>query len=229
MTARSIVVLSGGQDSITTAYAAARESNLVGAIHFRYGQRHAIEREAAEWTVQDLGIPLQVCDVKALGQLGNSALVDGGVGDIGAAHPSLASLPASFVPGRNLIFLTLAAAYAMKVGATQVWTGVCEADYSGYPDCRGTTLDALQAALRLGMDFPDVELVAPLLTLSKAATFALADELGVLPVIIERSHTCYEGDRATRHPWGYGCGACPACRVRERGWLEFQAATEASP
>lgn len=127
---KSVVVLSGGQDSATTLINAIVESNVVGAVHFNYGQRHSIEVECARyWCSEVYNVPLEVIDIPAFSQIGNSALV--GSGDIAAKHPNLAELPASFVPGRNLVFLTLAAAYAMKVGASQVWTGVCQTDYSG--------------------------------------------------------------------------------------------------
>ncbi|MGL5079719.1 MAG: 7-cyano-7-deazaguanine synthase [Waterburya sp.] len=127
---KSVVVLSGGQDSATTLVVASKESQVVGAVHFNYGQRHSIERECAVyWCSEIYDIPLEVIDIPAFAQIGNSALV--GEGDVADQHPSLKQLPASFVPGRNLVFLTLAAAYAMKVGASQIWTGVCQTDYSG--------------------------------------------------------------------------------------------------
>lgn len=216
---KSVVVLSGGQDSCTTLALAASESEVRGCIHFRYGQRHGVELECARHWASRYGLPLEIAEVGALSTLGNSGLVESG--DISAQHPTLKHLPASFVPGRNLIFLTLAAAYAMKLGAQDVYTGVCETDYSGYPDCRRATVDALEAAIRLGMDFPELSIKTPLMYLSKAATFELAERLGVLDDVLENTHTCYQGDRSTRHAYGYGCGLCPACRVRERGWKEY--------
>lgn len=217
---RSVVTLSGGQDSSTTLAAAARDSSLAGAVHFRYGQRHEVELEAARYFADRFALPLEVVNVSAFRELGNSALV--GEGEVGGAHPSLRHLPASFVPGRNLVFMTLASAYAMRVGASEVWTGVCQTDYSGYPDCRRDTMDALEAAIRLGMDFPELEIVTPLMFLTKAETFSLAGELGVLEEVLEHSHTCYQGDREHRHGWGYGCGRCPACRLRAQGWEEYE-------
>ena len=216
----STVTLSGGQDSTTTLAAAISESNVVGAIHFKYGQRHAIEEQAARYFAERYHIPLEIVNVTAFQELGNSALV--GNGDVSGLHPTLKNLPASFVPGRNLVFMTLASAYAMRVGATQVWTGVCQTDYSGYPDCRRDTMDALEQAIRLGMDFGDLEIVTPLMYLTKAQTFALARDLGVLDDVLEHSHTCYEGDHVHRHVWGYGCGECPACRLRASGWQDYQ-------
>lgn len=218
----SLIVLSGGQDSVTTLYKAARETNIVGAVHFRYGQKHAIETECAQFHARKLGVELHEIDVPAFAQIGHSALLQNGGGNVNEAHPTLSHLPASFVPGRNLIFLTLAAALAMKLGATQIWTGVCEEDYAGYPDCRQSTLDALEKSIRIGMDFPDLCIVAPLIAKTKARTFALAEKLGVLDTIINFTHTCYNGNHETFHDWGYGCGQCPACQTRAAGWEQFQ-------
>lgn len=216
---RAVVALSGGQDSVTTLAQALREAEVVGAIHFDYGQRHRVELEAARFFAEWAGVPLEVVTVPAFRELGHSGLV--GDGDLSGAHPTLRHLPASFVPGRNLVFLTLAAAYAMRAGSREVWTGVCETDYSGYPDCRRATLDALEVSVRLGMDFPEFEIITPLMYEDKAATFARAERLGVLDLVLERSHTCYEGDRSIRHAWGYGCGSCPACKLRAEGWARY--------
>jgi 7-cyano-7-deazaguanine synthase len=217
---KSIVVLSGGQDSVTTAYLAAQESEVIGAVHFAYGQKHAIERECAQRAATRLAIELTVIDVPAFTQIGHSALLEG-AGSVNEAHPTLKHLPASFVPGRNLIFLTLAAALAMKLGAPRIYTGVCEEDYSGYPDCRDSAIRCLEITIQAGMDFPELEIVTPLMKRSKAATFAIAESLGVLDEIIEHTHTCYVGDHQTRHEWGYGCGTCPSCEVRAKGYTAY--------
>jgi len=223
----SLIVLSGGQDSITTFYLAQKSTQVRGAVHFRYGQKHAVEFECAQWHTQRAGVPLYVLDVPAFEQIGDSALLPDAYGDdsgdVGAAHPRLKHLPASFVPGRNLVFLSLAAALAMKCGATEIWTGVCQSDDAGYPDCRQETLDQLEPALRAGMDFPALQIKAPLMNLSKARTFGLAEQLGVLHDVLEHTHTCYNGDHTTQNPWGYGCGKCPACGARAMGWEEFRA------
>jgi 7-cyano-7-deazaguanine synthase len=219
---KSVVSLSGGQDSSTTLAQAAVDSTVVGGIYFDYGQRHRIEESAARFFANHYQIPLEVVHVTAFQELGNSGLV-GDAGDIHGAHPTLKHLPASFVPGRNLVFMTLASAYAMRMGATQVWTGVCQTDFSGYPDCRRDTMDALETSIRLGMDFPELEIVTPLMFEDKAETFARAKTLGVLDVVLEHSHTCYEGDHTTRHDWGYGCGVCPACKLRAQGWATYNA------
>jgi 7-cyano-7-deazaguanine synthase len=132
-------------------------------------------------------------------------------------------LPSTFVPGRNLVFLSVAAAHAYRRGASVLVGGMCETDFSGYPDCRRETIDAMEQALSLGLAAP-LKIETPLMKLTKAQTWALARDLGAAPLvdaILEHSHTCYEGDRATRHDWGYGCGACPACDLRANGWREY--------
>jgi 7-cyano-7-deazaguanine synthase len=217
---RSVVVLSGGQDSCTTLAIAARESEVVAAVHFEYGQRHHIEAECAAYFARKFGVRFQKVPLSALMLLGSSGLTNPAV-DLSGSHPRAAHLPASFVPGRNLVFLTLAAALAYKLDAGAVYAGMCQTDEVGYPDCRRSTLDALQASLRLGMDFPELKLVTPLMNFNKAATFALAEQLGILEDVLEHTHTCYEGDRSRRHPWGYGCGECSACHQRALGWDTF--------
>lgn len=217
---KSLIVLSGGQDSATSMAKAATKSTIVGAVHFRYGQKHAIELECAKFWADKYNVPLHIIDVPSLGNVGDSALTSNG--DTSQPHPLLAHLPASFVPGRNLIFLTLASALAMKLGATQIWTGVCETDYSGYPDCRRTTIDALEQSIRLGMDFADLEIITPLMFIDKADTFKLASDLGILEDVLEHTHTDYDGDRTTRHEWGYGNLNNPASQVRANGWNEYK-------
>lgn len=216
---KAVVVLSGGQDSATCLFLAQRECEVVGAIHFQYGQKHEVEGRFAAQIASLANVPLFVTGVPSLADFADSALVTGG--DVSESHPKLSHLPASFVPGRNLVFLTLAAAFAMKQGATHVYTGVCQEDYAGYPDCRESAIYPLAAALRAGMDFPDLELVTPLMNLSKAETWALASELGVTQTIIEHTHTCYNGEREVKHIWGYGCGFCPACETRAKGYREW--------
>lgn len=218
---RSIVVLSGGQDSATTLLEARKHTEVVACVHFRYGQRHGIEQECAKWWADKFGIPLHVIDVSALAAIGDSALI--GEGDVRASHARADHLPASFVPGRNLVFLTLASALGFKLGAPLLYTGVCQTDYSGYPDCRQATISALTEALRLGMDLPSLAIVTPLMAKTKAETFRMAADAGYLEDILEHTHTCYEGDHQTRHDWGYGCGTCPSCVLREKGWHEYQA------
>src|SRR5690606_37496508 len=157
-------------------------------------------------------------DLSGYGALAESALT----ADC-AIEMAADGLPTTFVPGRNLVFLSVAAAHAYRRGADTLIGGMCETDYSGYPDCRRGTLDAMQSALSLGLAHA-MRIETPLMRLTKAETWALAHELGgdaLVQVILEHSHTCYEGDRTHRHAWGYGCGACPACDLRREGWEAF--------
>ena len=216
---KSTIVLSGGQDSATTLAYAATTTQPTIAIHYQYGQRHHIEHQSAQRWADQYRTPLITIPVPAL-TIGDSALTH--PGDINATHPTNPNLPASFVPGRNLIFLTLAAAIAIQHDAPHIFTGICETDATGYPDCRQTTIDALQQTLRHGLDAPQITIHTPLMRRTKADTFRLAEHLGVLPDILEHTHTCYEGDRTHRHAWGYGCGTCTACKVRSAGWSEYQ-------
>lgn len=216
----SVVVLSGGQDSSTSLLVANDESDVQACVHFRYGQRHAVEEECAVWWADEIGVPLLRLDVPALAQIGNSALVDPH-SDISESHPVLSDLPASFVPGRNLVMLHLAAAVAMKYNATRVYAGVCQRDFSGYPDCRGYALRAVEASVAAGMGFEDVRIVAPLLNRTKADTWAVARRYNRVGDMKEHTHTCYQGQRDSRHEWGYGCGQCPACEIRADGYYEW--------
>lgn len=226
-----VVLLSGGQDSTTVLLMAMKlaeqTSGKVHTLGINYGQQHVIELEQARAIGKDLGVASYTeLSFPTLVELSDSALVgssmdlDASVEEINAKHRGDATLPASFVPGRNSIFLTLAATLAYKINAGCIWIGANATDYSGYPDCRGDYLDAKEVELRLMLDRPKLTLVAPLLHLTKEATFKVAHELGRLDFIIERTHTCYSGNR-TKRPWGYGCGACSACMLRERGWIMF--------
>lgn len=216
----ALVLFSGGQDSTTClAWAMARYA-LVETVGFTYGQRHAIEMTCREpiraaLTSPSLGAD-HVVDLSAtIAGLGQTAMT----AEIAIAMDG-SGLPNTFVPGRNLLFLTCAAAIAYRRGLKRIVTGVCETDYSGYPDCRDDTIKAMQLALNLGMD-RRFTLETPLMWLDKAATWAMAAELGgrtLVDVIRERTHTCYLGDRTHRHAWGYGCGTCPACDLRAQGW-----------
>lgn len=217
---KSVVVLSGGQDSMTCFFKAREESHVEALVHFVYGQRHGQAEIEAVTKIADLyAIPLYTIPIANVLAIGVSALTDNHI-DINDKHPHNENLPASFVPGRNLILISTAAIVAYNHEAPLIYTGVCETDYSGYPDCRRATMDALQESLQLGMEFP-FQIVTPLMYLDKADTFKLAQDMGMLPFIIEHSHTCYVGDHTTFHEWGYGCGLCPACNVRSRGYLEF--------
>lgn len=216
----AVVVLSGGQDSVTCLGVALSKHRKVVAVSFAYGQKHTVELMQAAKICDRRGIMHSLVDLRFFGDMVTSALTSDG--DVSAAHPTKPGLPASFVPNRNALFLTLAHAVAQEVGAKTIYTGVCETDYSGYPDCRAVFIEALQDALNTGYQ-TDIKIETPLMYLDKADTFELARKHGFLDTVIEDSHTCYNGDRSVRHEWGYGCGKCPACQLRERGYLEFVA------
>lgn len=227
----ALVLFSGGQDSaVCLAHALARYPR-VETIGFDYGQRHRVEMEARltvreamaarkpEWAAR-LGGDVTV-DISGYGRLAESALTYERVIEMGEN-----GLPTSFVPGRNLVFLVMAAAHAWRRGLDVLVAGMCQTDYSGYPDCREDTLQAQERALSLGLDMP-VTIDTPLMFLTKGETWALADRLGgraLVDLIVEHSHTCYMGDREHRHDWGYGCGTCPACELRAAGWRDWAGA-----
>jgi 7-cyano-7-deazaguanine synthase len=226
----ALVLFSGGQDSTTClAWALARFAR-VETIGFDYGQRHAIELicrtrilQRLRGVFRDWGARLGGDVVLPLESL--KAVSDTALTRERAIEMTASGLPSTFVPGRNLLFLTYAAAIAYRRGLKRLVAGMCETDYSGYPDCRDDTLKAMQLALNLGMERRFV-IETPLMWRDKAATWALADELGGAPLvdlIIEETHSCYLGDRTRRHDWGYGCGTCPACALRARGWAAWRA------
>ncbi|GJE59886.1 7-cyano-7-deazaguanine synthase QueC [Methylobacterium trifolii] len=227
---RALVLFSGGQDSATCLAWALDRFAHVETLGFEYGQRHRIEldgrgrlraglvRIVPAWG-RRLGADHTLA-LDALGQVSDTALTR--EAEIGY---QASGLPNTFVPGRNIVFLTLAAALAYRRGLRHIVGGMCETDYSGYPDCRDDTIKALQVALNLGMDRRFV-LHTPLMWLDKAQTWHLAQELGGRPLVdlvVEESHTCYLGVRGLRHPWGYGCGTCPACLLRASGYARFAA------
>ena len=231
MTTRSALVLfSGGQDSaVCLAWALAR-FDRVETVGFDYGQRHRVELDCRQTFLTRLRAAFpqwaaklgedRVLDLGVLGEVSDTALTR--EQEIGFAE---SGLPSTFVPARNLVFFTLAGAVAYRRGLGALIGGMCETDYSGYPDCRRTTLDAVQASLTLGMD-RDMPVETPLMYLDKARTWALAQELGgqkFVDLIVEDTHTCYLGDRTHRHEWGKGCGSCPACELRANGWAKWRA------
>jgi 7-cyano-7-deazaguanine synthase len=228
---KALVLFIGGQDSATCLAWALDRFAAVETIAFDYGQRHRIELDIRdgfrtallqarpEWQAK-LG-PDHLIRLDALGQVSDTALTSEATIAFNAD-----GLPSTFVPGRNIIFLSFAAAIAYRRGIKHIVGGMCETDYSGYPDCRDDTIKALQVALNLGMDRRFV-LETPLMWLDKAATWRLAESLGGAPLvdaILEHTHSCYLGDRQHRHPWGYGCGTCPACDLRAKGWAAYSAA-----
>ena len=210
MSDRAVVVLSGGQDSTTCLWWAIDRFGHanVECLTFDYGQRHRVELECAARVAEHAGVPATVIPINPFEALGGNALTDDDV-DVGAAPES--GLPATFVPGRNLIFLTYAAAWAWPRKVTDIVTGVAQTDYSGYPDCRRETIDSLQKTLALGME-REFRIHTPLMDLSKRETVLLARDLGALDAMA-LTHTCYEGKRPP-------CGQCQACELRARGFAE---------
>jgi 7-cyano-7-deazaguanine synthase len=206
------VILSGGQDSTTCLYWAIERfgREMVETVTFDYGQRHHVELECAENIARYVGVSNVCLPIDTFASLGGDALTDPDV-DVEPGTVEGTGLPNTFVPGRNLIFLTVAAAYAWQRDIGHLVTGVAEADYSGYPDCRQKTIDALQVALRLGME-SEIEIHTPLMHLSKQQTVELARDLGALPAMA-MTHTCYNGERPP-------CGVCPACVLRAKGFAE---------
>lgn len=224
----ALVVFSGGQDSTTCLAWALERFDRVATVGFDYGQRHRVEMVCRDdvragigavnpaWGARLAGDT--VLDLGLLKAIGGTALTEAV-----AIRQQESGLPNTFVPGRNLLFLTAAAACAYRQGIQHIVTGVCETDYSGYPDCRDDTIKALQVALNLGMDTRFV-LHTPLMWIDKAATWQLGQSLGgdaFTQLVIEKTHTCYEGDRTTLHAWGYGCARCPACALRSTGYAAF--------
>ncbi|MBY0380745.1 MAG: 7-cyano-7-deazaguanine synthase QueC [Xanthobacteraceae bacterium] len=224
----ALVLFSGGQDSATCLAWALSRYERVETIGFDYGQRHAIELDCRQRLIDGMKAlkpawadklgEAHTLAIPTLAEISDTALTR----DI-AIEMGEGGLPNTFVPGRNLIFLTFAAALAYRRGIRNVVGGMCETDYSGYPDCRDQTIKALNTALTLGMD-REFELHTPLMWLDKSQTWALAQELGgeaLVNLIVEQSHTCYLGERGASHDWGYGCGECPACRLRADGWTKY--------
>ncbi len=234
MTETALVLLSGGQDSATCLAWALSRFDHVETVGFAYGQRHAVEldcREPVRQAITAIGGwrgtlgPDHMVDLGAsLSAIGGTAMTENVAITMGAE-----GLPNTFVPGRNLLFLTYAAAIAYRRGLRRIVGGMCETDFSGYPDCRDDTIKAMQLALNLGMDRRFV-LEMPLMWIDKAQTWELARTLGGDPLvadIVEQTHTCYLGDRQTRNDWGYGCGTCPACELRAAGWHTWQSGRHA--
>jgi len=214
----ALVLLSGGQDSVTCLYWALKNFDEVQAISFNYGQKHKVELELAKKVCETLLIPHHIFDVTGI--FLNSALVNHDE-NISGPHHINKDLPASFTAGRNAVFLSIAGGYAYDNNLGNIVTGVCQTDYSGYPDCRKRFVDAIQVAISLAVD-SDVEIHTPLMYLTKKETWELAEKLDCLQDVIENSHTCYNGDHSTFNEWGYGCGECPACLLRKRGYEEFK-------
>jgi 7-cyano-7-deazaguanine synthase len=228
--ASALVLFSGGQDSTTCLAWALERYERVETVGFDYRQRHRVEldcrapilaqfRQRFPAWAPKLGED-HLLDLAVLPQLGETALTS----EVEIATQK-SGLPNTFVPGRNIVFFALAAALAYRRGIRTLVGGMCETDFSGYPDCRDDTIKATQVALGLGMDTRFI-LETPLMWIDKAATWKLAEDLGgdsLLKIIQENSHTCYLGDRKQKHEWGYGCGRCPACKLRSEGYARYRA------
>lgn len=229
MTNSALVLFSGGQDSTTClAWALARFEH-VETVGFDYGQRHRVELDCRMTLLKELrrihpswkdrlGND-HLLDLSVLGAISETALTSEAEIELTAS-----GLPTTFVPGRNLLFLTLAAALAYRRKIGSIVGGMCETDFSGYPDCRQNTIKAMELALSLGMD-TRLSVETPLMWLNKSQTWALAHELGghdLFELIRTRSHTCYKGDRTIEHDWGFGCGECPACQLRANGFNAYR-------
>ena len=225
----ALVLFSGGQDSTVCLAWALERFARVETIGFDYGQRHAVELQMRaplreklaalnpKWR-ERLGED-HVVKIDALAAISETALTRDMQIEMGEN-----GLPTTFVPARNLIFLSFAGAVAYRRGAKHLVAGMCETDYSGYPDCRDETIKTMQKALSLGMD-RELAVHTPLMRIDKAGTFAMAEDIGgqpLLELVVEDTHSCYLGDRAHRHPWGYGCGTCPACQLRAAGFAKFK-------
>ena len=231
----ALVLFSGGQDSTTCLAHALAHYQRVETVAFDYGQRHRVELDARLVVLQQLRAQFpqwaarlgddHLLDLSVLGQISECSLTR----ETSFEFESN-GFPNSFVPGRNLMFLTLAGALAYRRGLQVLVTGVCETDYSGYPDCRDDSMKAMQVALSLGLD-RRLRIETPLMWIDKAATWAMARHLGgqaLVDLVLEHTHTCYLGDRTQRHAWGYGCGSCPACSLRARGFDTFTASSPAA-
>ncbi len=226
---RSLVLFSGGQDSATCLFWALKNYDYVETIGFNYGQRHSIELEIRLEFIKelkkdfpDLSLKLgedHLINATNLSSIGDTAMTS----DI-EIEMSSSGLPNTFVPGRNLYFFTLASAVAYRRNLSFLVGGMCETDYSGYPDCRRETMDALQSTLSLGTD-KEFEVITPLMWIDKAKTWEMALDLGgnkLINIIKNYTHTCYIGDRSQLNDWGFGCGQCPACELRKKGYIKWQ-------
>ncbi len=235
-TQKALLMFSGGQDSATCLAWALQRYDYVETVGFNYGQRHHIEmmcREKVRDKIEALGLAIPPDSGRTIGKLGDDHIVDlsnlGTISETALTRDveitlSETGLPSTFVPGRNLIFLNFSAAIGYRRGIHTLIGGMCEADFSGYPDCRDETLQATMLSISLGMD-QAFTLETPLMSISKAGAWKLAHELGgdaLVEIIRTDTHSCYLGERGELQPWGYGCGNCPACDIRAKGWYTYK-------
>jgi 7-cyano-7-deazaguanine synthase len=225
----ALVLFSGGQDSTVCLASALQRFDHVETVGFAYGQRHAVELDQRQRILNvmraDSGTGAKLGEDHLLALMALAQISDTALTRDSEITFSESGLPTTFVPGRNLLFLTYAAALAYRRGISTLVAGMCETDYSGYPDCRNATIQTLASAISLGFDRP-IKIETPLMYVDKAGTWAMADKIGgqaLVDLIIEESHTCYLGNREHRHPSGPGCGTCPACELRAKGWEQWRA------
>ncbi len=217
----AVVLFSGGQDSTTCLFWAMKNFKKVYAISFAYGQKHTEETDTAKKICEELNINYKMVDLSFMKELVHSNLFEG-EGDLNEKHELNNDVPSSYVPYRNMIFLTLASAWASTLGVKHVVTGVCETDSSGYADCRDVFVKSLQTSLNLATDFTDRNIVlhSPLMWLTKSETFKIADELDCLDFVVKKTLTCYNAG-TEMNDYGRGCNECPACKLRREGYREF--------
>lgn len=226
----ALVLFSGGQDSTTCLAWALDKFSHVETVAFNYNQRHVVELECRKVVLQNIRTQFpewadklgedHLLDIPVLGSISDTALTQDREIEF-----SKSGLPTTFVPGRNLLFLTLASAIAYRRGIEVLVGGMCETDFSGYPDCRDETIKSQEKTLSLGLDYPLI-IETPLMWIDKAATWRMADDIGgerLINIIKNDTHTCYLGDRSVSHVWGFGCGTCPSCELRKAGWDKFNA------
>lgn len=224
----ALVLFSGGQDSTTCLAWALDKFSHVETVAFNYNQRHVVELECRKVVLQSIRAQFpewadklgedHLLDITVLGSISDTALTQDREIEF-----SKSGLPTTFVPGRNLLFLTLASAIAYRRGIEVLVGGMCETDFSGYPDCRNETIKSQEKTLSLGLDYPLI-IETPLMWIDKAATWKMANDIGgdrLINIIKNDTHTCYLGDRSVSHDWGFGCGTCPACELRKAGWNKF--------
>lgn len=224
----ALVLFSGGQDSTTCLAWALDKFSHVETVAFNYNQRHVVELECRKVVLQNIRTQFpewadklgedHLIDIPVLGSISDTALTQDREIEF-----SKSGLPTTFVPGRNLLFLTLASAIAYRRGIEVLVGGMCETDFSGYPDCRDETIKSQEKTLSLGLDYPLI-IETPLMWIDKAATWKMANDIGgnrLINIIKNDTHTCYLGDRSVSHDWGFGCGTCPACELRKAGWNKF--------
>jgi 7-cyano-7-deazaguanine synthase len=216
---KALVMLSGGQDSTTCLGVARKNHDEVEAIAFDYGQRHAIELNSAKILCEKYRIPLKIVKLDFFSDVVQSALIDSS-SDLNIKHKDRPTVASTFVPNRNTLFLTIAHAYAQTIKAGVIYAGMCQTDEAGYPDCRNNFVQSLQASLNLGADTA-INIITPLMWLTKEETFKLAEDCDCLDDVIDISHTCYEGNHSLKHVWGYGCGNCASCKLRIKGYEVF--------